>query len=108
MPPLPFRERTKMDLWVDDKRLPEAYGLKGFVRVTTSAEAIALLETGEVRFASLDHDLGLKSGTGYDIVCWMEEHDVWPPDGVRVHSMNVVGRKRMEAVIERHYGRVIP
>jgi hypothetical protein len=97
-----------MDLWVDDKRPPEAYGFEGFTWARTSEEAIALLRTGEVRFASLDHDLGLESGTGYDIVCWMEEHNTWPPDGVGVHSMNPVGRKRMEAVIERQYGRTVP
>jgi hypothetical protein len=38
----------------------------------------------------------------------MEEHNTWPPDGVGVHSMNPVGRKRMEAVIERQYGRTVP
>lgn len=36
----------------------------------------------------------------------MEAHDMWPPDGVRVHSMNPVGRQRMEAAIRRHYGRL--
>jgi len=97
-----------MDLWVDDKRPPEAYGFEGFTWARTSEEAIALLRTGEARLASLDHDLGLESGTGYDIVCWMEEHNTWPPDGVRVHSMNPVGRKRMETVIERQYGRTVP
>jgi len=36
------------------------------------AEAIALLETGQVRELSLDHDLGDDTrGTGYDVVLWV-------------------------------------
>jgi hypothetical protein len=99
----PEKKGVRMDLWVDDRRPP----LKGFTWARTSKQAIAILKTGEVRLASLDHDLGEKD-TGYKVICWMEEHDAWPPDGVRVHSQNPVGRKRMEVVIERHYGRVIP
>jgi hypothetical protein len=45
--------------------------------------------------------------TGYDVVCWMEEHGMWPVDGITVHSMNPVGRARMEAAIRRHYEREV-
>lgn len=73
-----------------------------------------MLKTGQVRFASLDHDLSVEATlgnwrnevTGYQVVLWMEENDAWPPDGVRVHSMNPAGRQRMEAAIRRHYGRL--
>lgn len=78
----------------------------------TAEEAIALLATGEVTEASLDHDLSIEATlgtpapdeqTGYTVVCWLEKHGWWPRDGVRVHSMNPVGAARMRQVIERHY-----
>ena len=40
----------------------------------TAEEAIDLLKTGKVEYASLDHDLGF-GGSGYDVVCWVEEND---------------------------------
>jgi hypothetical protein len=63
--------------------------------------------------ASLDHDLSIAATmgqpcrelTGYDVVLYMEEHDIWPPRGVAVHSMNPAGAARMRQVIHRHYGR---
>lgn len=104
-----------MKLWLDDVRQPWKYGCIGYEWAKTADEAIALLSTGKVTFASLDHDLSwehypgsgsqppYREKTGYDVVCWMEEHDVWPMDGVVVHSMNPVGREKMWAAINRHY-----
>jgi len=106
-----------MKLWLDDIRDPASHGRLGWTWVTTVADAIALLSTGEVTEASLDHDLAfehyvngtLYSGelekTGYHVVCWMEEHNVWPENGVHVHSMNPVGARRMRDVIDRHYNK---
>jgi NAD+-processing family protein with receiver domain len=102
-----------MRLWLDDVREPWKHGFIASEWARTADEAIAALKTGEVTFASLDHDLsiddtlGTPKGekTGYDVVCWMEESDVWPRDGVVVHSMNPAGRSRMQAVIDRHYKR---
>jgi hypothetical protein len=103
-----------MKLWLDDVREPWKHGCLGWEWAKTATEAIALLQTGKVTEASLDHDLAPEHypwsgvplerchGTGYDVVVWMEEHNVWPPNGVRVHSMNPVGRARMEAVIAKH------
>jgi hypothetical protein len=99
-------------LWLDDIRHPAAHGCAGWTWVKTAREAIELLATGSVIEASLDHDLSVQATmgnpapneeTGYTVVRWMEEHDVWPPGGVRVHSMNPVGRRRMMDVISRHY-----
>lgn len=106
-----------MKLWLDDIRPPHEHGCLGWTWAKTARESIALLKTGEVTEASLDHDLSFDpmqrcvaglppvdgEETGYTVVCWMEEHDVWPADGVRVHSMNPVGRERMRFVIGRHY-----
>lgn len=47
------------DLWLDDVRDPVQHGALGYVWVRTVPEAQAALETGLVRRASLDHDLGL-------------------------------------------------
>lgn len=93
-------------------------------------DAKRLLLTGFVEEASLDHDLGACSkcmegyedaeawldrheyrsmpncehfGTGYTLLCWMEENHVWPRMKPRVHSANPVGRRRMEMVIEKWY-----
>ena len=118
-----------MRLWLDDCREPWKHGYIGSEWAKTYDEAIAALKTGEIAFASLDHDIGAcpdcvakglhigdqqtletsfvntcpHAKTGYDVVCWMEENNVWPPDGVVVHSMNPAGRQRMQQVIDRHY-----
>lgn len=107
-----------MKLWLDDYRAPWKHGAEGFEWVKTGEEAIKKLESGTVIFASLDHDLCLQhmsfsevlpedytEMTGYSVVCWMEETGCWPPEGVAVHSMNPVGRDRMEQVIRKHYGK---
>ena len=102
-----------MILWLDDIREPWKHGYFGAAWARNYEEAIACLKTGEITFASLDHDLtiddmlGQPKGekTGYDVVSWMEENDVWPVDGVLVHSMNPAGRARMQMVIDKHYQR---
>lgn len=75
--------------------------------------AIEILKTGRVEFASLDHDLSEMATigqpaagekTGYTVCCWLEENpQFWPRRGVKVHSMNPVGRSKMQAVINQHY-----
>lgn len=70
----------------------------------TPAEAIELLEGGEVTELSLDHDLGLIDGdrelTGYDVVTWIERavatEDFVPPQAIRVHSSNASAAPKME------------
>lgn len=103
-----------MILWLDDIRHPWKHGYVGVEWARTADEAISLLSTGKVTFASLDHDLTVAATignpapdekTGYTVVCWLEQHpEFWPVDGVRVHSMNPAGKARMLQVIERHYG----
>lgn len=109
-----------MKLWLDDIREPWKHGCIGWGWAKTAAEAIEYLKSGEVTEASLDHDLteeqmiqggffgkiyedGHKSG--YDVVCWLEQHpEFWPVNGVKVHSANPAGRKRMQQIIDKHYG----
>jgi len=103
-----------INLWLDDIRDPADHGCAGWTWVKTADEAIALLQTGRVIRASLDHDLTIeatlgqpdKEKTGYSVVCWMEEFGMWPQDGVAVHSMNPIGRQRMQQVIQRAYERI--
>lgn len=99
-----------MKLWLDDNRPPWKYGHVGWRWAKTYEEAIALLQTGQVEEASLDHDLSeaatmgrpaLGEKTGYDVVLWMEANNVWPPNGTHVHSLNEEGRKRMMEFLRR-------
>ena len=102
-----------MKLWLDDIREPWKHGFINSEWCRTADEAIQRLKIGDITFASLDHDLsiddtmGTPKGekTGYTVICFMEENNIWPMNGVRVHSMNPVGRQKMEAVIYKHYGR---
>jgi hypothetical protein len=113
-----------IDLWLDDVRpAPD-----GWVHVKTVDEAKEYLLRGVVRRASLDHDLGACSkcwdagakkwlethdyqsmphcehvGTGYTLVCWMEENNCWPAEMPIVHSANPIGCAKMKAVIERKF-----
>lgn len=99
-----------MNLWLDDIRDPAEHGHVGWTWVKTYEDAIAALQTGTVERASLDHDLSIKATmgttapdekTGYHVVCWMEENNVWPKV-VSVHSANPAGAKRMRDVIGRY------
>lgn len=84
-----------------------------------------------VQKASLDHDLGACEkcmdgktwgqwlakhdwqqapncdhfGTGYTLVCWMEETGHWPKEKPTVHSANPVGRQRMQQAIDHSFGK---
>jgi hypothetical protein len=104
-------------LWLDDIREPWKHGCIGWTWVKTADEAIELLKTGTVEVASLDHDLAVEhypgedvreenytEKTGYAVVEWLEQNpQYWPSGGVKVHSMNPVGRERMQLVIDKHY-----
>lgn len=113
-----------MNLWLDDVRpAPD-----GWVWAKTVDEAVALLQTGKVEQASLDHDLGVinmqawrdaqaegllvhdvdlldedpLAPTGYDFCLWMAEYNVWPTQSIKVHSANGIGAKRMCGVVDRY------
>jgi len=88
-----------MKLYIDDWRNPPG---DDWIVARNYDEAIKILETGLVSEISFDHDLGeLKSG--YDIVCWIETKlftKEWTfVPSMSVHSMNPVGRRNIEMVI---------
>ena len=97
--------KTQIRLWLDDVRDPVDFGRIGWVWAKTYEEAVKAFEEFDVIEASLDHDLtwrqtvGYDDGekTGYSFVCWMEEREIFPVDGVTVHSANPVGAGSMMA-----------
>ena len=122
---LSIRKDTRLKVYLDDERTPPD---DGWVLVKTPAQAVALLETGEVSHLSLDHDLGDDEGigTGYDVVLWMEAqvfltervnyynaHKILgknlttrfiPPENITVHTANVSARVKMELGIKKLLG----
>lgn len=116
-----------VDLWLDDMRPAPA----GWLHAKTVDEAKQVLVLGIVRNLSLDHDLGacrdcLKGrspeqwleetkyqsmpncdhfGTGYTLVCWMEETGHWSKNVPKLHTANPVGRGKMAAAILREQER---
>lgn len=115
-------------LWLDDVRNPPSFSDSGipWTWAKTADEAIEYLKTGEVVFASLDHDLAdehyyenakslqegkplntsaCKEKTGMSVINWMDEQNVWPKQGIRVHTLNGQGRDRMLSVVTKAYGR---
>ena len=115
----------RINLWLDDLRPAPP----GWVHVKTDDEARTYLARGVVQMASLDHDLGACEkclggrtpeqwlvesemtqmpncehfGTGYTLVCWMEETGHWPIQKPNVHSRNPVGRAKMQAAINKRF-----
>lgn len=95
--------------------------------VKTVEEAQKLLEEGRVRHLSLDHDLGACDvcmegktaeqwlidhnfqsmpncehiGTGYTLICWMEETGLWSLRKPTLHTRNGGARTKMQLAIDR-------
>lgn len=90
-----------MKVFLDDVRSP----YEGWNQIRTIEEVIALLENGLVTDLSLDHDLGsCDSKSGYDLVSWIEEKvmkENWVPPNLYCHSMNPVGKDKIQLVIDR-------
>jgi hypothetical protein len=95
---------TPIKLFLDDVREPPD---STWELVKTVAEAIALMETGDVTEASLDNDLGLdEEGNelpeGRTFLYWMCEHNCWPTEAITIHSANVVAVKYMLGMLQRY------
>lgn len=98
------------NIYLDDIRAcPE-----GWTLARNYDECIKLLQEGDCEYLSLDHDLGdfdddpekeffiLEWKTGYDVVKWMVENNVWPQISITLHTANPVGRKNMRALLTRY------
>jgi hypothetical protein len=101
----------ELRVWLDDL-LEDRAAPPGWIHVTTAPAAIALLESGRVVELSLDHDLGDDelAGKGVHVVDHLAEQqviasrDLWPRDGITIHSANPDGRDQMARTIERYAG----
>lgn len=90
-------------LLIDDARNIKA----DFVARTFDEGIYALLNEGPWDILYLDHDLGDPdpSKTGYDIINFLEANPTLLPDKIVLVTSNPVGRKKMQSVIDRMYGR---
>ena len=78
----------------------------------TYEEGIAALQEEKWDVLWLDHDLGFMhygkdysdEKTGYDIMCWLEEHPEHLPGRIEIVSSNPVGRERIQRVKDKLYG----
>ncbi len=96
-----------MNVFMDDVRPgPTSYDADDFwqnwVVVRSVRNTKKLLEWGQVNDLSLDHDMGPGQETGYDLVKWMAENNIWPNGKISVHSANPVGAENMRATIDRY------
>jgi hypothetical protein len=99
----------ELRVWLDDL-LDDRAAPTGWVHVTTAPAAIALIDRGAVVELSLDHDLGNDevAGKGVHVVDHIAEQqvvagrDLWPRDGITIHSANAAGRDQMARAIERY------
>ena len=100
----------KTFVFLDDLRKP--WGPEWHL-VKTADECIEVLKQGGVEHLSLDHDLaeehytdqdGVEHSekTGYHVVLWMAENNVWPSKTLIIHTMNSIGRTRMLQTAQRY------
>lgn len=103
----------KKILMIDDKKDPncmikdnyadsfqDKYFTEGEIHcVRTYREGLEELKKKGWETLLLDHDLGgIK--TGYDILCWLEEHLEFLPKTILLITNNPVGLKRMVSVLQ--------
>lgn len=111
-----FWKIKPMKLFLDDYRNPSDVGLDNeewiVVRRFDDIQTILMCcydmvrEKSYVKEISLDHDLGEINGdtrTGYDLVKWMVDRNIWPTDNIYIHSANPVGRANMKAMVDRYF-----
>lgn len=70
---------------------------------------VEALQSEEWDVLLLDHDLACydadgREWTGYDVMCWLEEHpEHIPKKEIHIVSSNPVGRSRMQCIIDKLY-----
>lgn len=62
----------------------------------------------DINVISLDNDLGENEPKGYKVLdeiekLYMNNIDIFLPNKIRVHSANIVARKRMNQIINKLY-----
>lgn len=100
-----------MKIWIDDIRpAPNGYvwckSVNSAKKVITTYSSLVDFNNNIVdciELIDIDHDAGLYAKFGGDyikLLYWLEETGRSYP--IRIHSMNVVGRMNMEAIIEKN------
>ena len=102
-------DEGELKVWLDDD-LIERGAPAGWVHLITAREVCFLLLSGRVVELSLDHDLGdaegERFGRGEQVIDFLDHqagaHDrnLWPRDGITLHTSNANGRDRMARAIE--------
>lgn len=73
----------------------------------TYSEGIEALKSERWDIVYLDHDLGFyldgDERTGYDILCWLEQHPEYLPKEIIIVTMNPSGKERMELALKKLY-----
>jgi hypothetical protein len=97
-----------MKLWLDDARpAPEGWTWAKNIEDARRLARDAFYSStfvSEFEECSLDHDLGNgEFNDGIYFIDWMAENCIWPDKKPVVHSMNPVGRMRMELTINRNW-----
>lgn len=87
-----------MRLFVDDIR-PIPAGWEGCRDAET---AKLLLSRIAFDYISLDYDLGYDKETGYDLLVWMKEQNIFVPQ-INIHSTHPLGRSRMWNYVKQNF-----
>jgi len=87
-----------MNLYLDDLRDPP----EGWEVSKSAFDTMVCLLSGKVDILSLDHDLGDRKPTGYDLVRRMVKKNIWPNKGFILHTANPIGRENMKQLIEKY------
>lgn len=74
---------------------------KGFVLARNTDECIQLLKHENIHILSLDHDLGWGQPTGYDLVKYMTEHQLYAKE-IYLHTSSLSGKVNMYERLLEH------
>lgn len=103
---------AEVRVWLDDD-FDDRAAPAGWIQVATADEVMRLLDTRHVVELSLDHDLGddEHAGRGIDVIDYLAEQqevhgrNLWPRDGITLHTANPYGRDAMARSIRNYAGR---
>lgn len=74
---------------------------RNFIPVRSVQECVNLLKEREVNILSLDYNLGAFQPTGFELVKWMAENNIYPKQ-IFMHSANPFGRVRMYNFLKKY------
>ncbi len=84
----------------------EAFYLEKFSVARTFEEGLEKIKEMTWDIVILDNDLGNKDNAhkdGYDILCWLEEHQEFLPQRIVLITQNPAAKQKMQMVINKLY-----